>query len=274
MPPVQAGSAPVVLLTDFGYLDHYAGVMKGVIASIASQARIIDLTHGIPPQQVAAGALLLAQSWRFFPPRSVFVAVVDPGVGTMRLPIAIETRAGARFLGPDNGLLWMAASAARIKTIVQIGAARYRLPEVSSTFHGRDIFAPAAAWLARGIKLSALGPRLAKMITLETGLGVQETPRMLRGKVVYADGFGNLVTDISNLQVSRFAEHSGADRLMLEVGDHPRFGLYAAYGEVAVGAPLGLIGSFGMLEIAVRDGNAAAHFGVGPGTPVTARIGR
>jgi S-adenosylmethionine hydrolase len=248
--------------------------MRGVIASITPQASIIDLTHGIPPQQVAAGALLLAQSWRFFPPRSVFVAVVDPGVGTRRLPIAIETRSGARFVGPDNGLLWMAASAARIKAIVQLSSERYRLHEVSSTFHGRDIFAPAAAWLARGIKIAALGPRLAQMITLETGLGAQQTPSALHGKVLYADGFGNLVTDLSHLQVSRFAERSGADRLILKIGGHPRFRLYAAYGEVGAGAPLGLIGSFGMLEIAVRDGNAAVHFDAGPGTPVTVRIGK
>ena len=274
MPSVRTGPAPVVLLTDFGYRDHYAGVMKGVIASIAPRARIIDLTHGIPPQQVAAGALVLAQSWRFFPPRSIFVAVVDPGVGTNRLPIAVETSAGARFVGPDNGLLWTAAAAAQIRTIVQLRSARYRLPELSSTFHGRDIFAPAAAWLARGIKLGALGPRLAAMVTLEARTAVRETARSLAGSVIYVDGFGNLVTNLSRAQVYGFAGQRAEGRLAVKVGRHPRFGLYATYGEVPAGKPLALFGSFEMLEIGVRDGTAALHFGAGAGTSVTVRMGK
>ncbi len=113
-----ANSAPIAALTDFGYRDHYAGVMKGVIATIAPTARVIDITHGIPPQSVTAGAIALAQSWRFFPKRTVFIAVVDPGVGTSRLPIAIDTRAGARFVGPDNGVLCLAANDAGIRRIV------------------------------------------------------------------------------------------------------------------------------------------------------------
>src|SRR5271154_7379084 len=104
-----ASDPPIVLLTDFGYQDHYAGVMRGVIATLAPAARVIDLTHGIPPQSIIAGAIALAQSWRYFPPRTIFVGVVDPGVGTERLPIAIEAASGARFIGPDNGLLTIAA---------------------------------------------------------------------------------------------------------------------------------------------------------------------
>src|SRR5216684_213694 len=130
MPSVSPGFAPIVLLSDFGYRDHYAGVMKGVIATIAPHAAIVDLTHGIPAQSIAAGAIALAQSWRFFPRRSIFLAVVDPGVGTNRRAIAIETHTGARLVGPDNGLLWMAAAAAGIKAIVELRAPRYRLPEV------------------------------------------------------------------------------------------------------------------------------------------------
>ncbi len=165
--PTATRAAPVVaILSDFGYRDHYAGVMKGVIARIAPHAQIIDLTHGIPPQAITAGALVLAQSWRYFPARTIFLAVVDPGVGTARLPIAIETRAGARFVGPDNGLLSLAADDAGLRRIVELKAPRFRLHNVSSTFHGRDIFAPAAAWLARGASIRALGPALDKLAPL------------------------------------------------------------------------------------------------------------
>src|SRR5258707_276121 len=119
---------PIAILTDFGHRDHYVGVMKGVIAAIAPATPVIDLAHGVPPQSIAAGALILAQSWRYFPPRTVFLAVVDPGVGTKRLPIAIATRAGARFIGPDNGLLAIAAAEAEVTQIVELRTPRYQLP--------------------------------------------------------------------------------------------------------------------------------------------------
>src|ERR1700719_939708 len=136
----EKSAPPIVLLSDFGYRDHYVGVMKGVIASIAPRATVIDITHGVPAQSVVAGALCLRESWAYFPTRTVFLAGVDPGVGTARAPIAIETRAGARFIGPDNGLLCLAANQAGIKRIVKLTSARYRLTNVSATFHGRDIF--------------------------------------------------------------------------------------------------------------------------------------
>jgi S-adenosyl-L-methionine hydrolase (adenosine-forming) len=264
-----SGTGPIVLLTDFGYRDHYAGVMRGVIATITPRTPIIDLTHGIPPQQVMAGALILAQSWRFFPAHTIFVAVVDPGVGTDRLPIALKTRAGPYFVGPDNGLLSVAAAAAQIKTIVQLKAARYRLPDPSSTFHGRDIFAPAAAWLARGVKLDRLGPRIPSMATLDPQAGVRETDDLLIGNVIYVDGFGNLVTNLTRERVERFAGQRRADKLAVKVGRHPLLKLYGTYGEVPVGAPLALFGSFAMLEVGLRDGNAANYFGADAGTAVT-----
>ena len=153
----RANSASIAMLTDFGYRDHYVGAMKGVIATIAPAANIIDITHGIPPQSVMAGALALAQSWRFFPKGTIFLAVVDPGVGTSRLPIAIDTTSGARFVGPDNGLMYLAAKEAGIRRTVELRAARYRLKNVSATFHGRDIFAPAAAWLWSGTPIRRSG---------------------------------------------------------------------------------------------------------------------
>src|SRR5580658_2581819 len=209
MPPstsrsrTRRAASTIAILTDFGYRDHYVGAMRGVIATIAPDARVIDLTHGIPPQQVIAGAIALRESWRYFPRRTIFLAVVDPGVGTARAPIAIETRAGARFVGPDNGLLSLAANEAGPWRAVKLAAPRYRLTKVSTTFHGRDIFAPAAAWLARGDQVAKLGPRLAKIHELQLPQPLQDG-RVLRGEVIYCDGFGNLVTNIDRAGLARF----------------------------------------------------------------------
>src|SRR5258708_10450431 len=158
MPTLLQRPFPLAILTDFGYRDHYAGVMKGVIATIAPGANLIDITHGIEPQCTVAGAIALRESWRYFPRRTVFLAVIDPGVGTARAPIAIETRAGARFVGPDNGVLWLAASEAGIKRIVKLTSTRPRPSNVSTTFHRRDIFAPAAAHLPRRPPPTSPGP--------------------------------------------------------------------------------------------------------------------
>src|SRR5260370_5126050 len=168
--------------------------MKGVIASIAPKATVIDITHGVIAQCTVAGAIALRESWRYFPPRTVFLAVVDPGVGTARAPIAIETRTGARFVGPDNGLLWMAANQAGIQRIVKLTSARHRLTSVSATFHGRDIFAPAAAYLWRGTPISALGPALrpASIVPLELPRPIA-LKREVRGAVVLWAGFALLV---------------------------------------------------------------------------------
>jgi S-adenosylmethionine hydrolase len=281
MSRADRSSTAIAILSDFGYRDHYVGVMKGVIESIAPGARSLDLTHGIPPQQVNAGALVLAQSWRYFPQRTVFLAVVDPGVGTDRLPIAIATHAGAFFVGPDNGLLWTAAAAAQIKQIVELKTARYRLPNPSSTFHGRDIFAPAAAWISRGVRLSSLGPPREQIVKLEVTTEARETSRAIEGKVIYIDRFGNLVTNISRGQIDRlaardprFAERLTQGRLEIRLGRRPAFRIGRAYGEVAPGRPLGLFGSFEMVEIAVRDGDAAAYFGAGAGSRVTITAGK
>ena len=161
----SSAAPPIAILTDFGYRDHYVGAMKGAIASIAPGAPLIDITHGVPAQSITAGALALAQSWRLFPPRTIFLVVVDPGVGTSRLAVAVQTRAGARFVGPDNGVLSLALEEAGALRAVELRAPRYRLARVSATFHGRDIFAPAAAHLWRGVKLEALGPRVRDGLT-------------------------------------------------------------------------------------------------------------
>jgi S-adenosylmethionine hydrolase len=264
----RSKTVPIAILTDFGYRDHYVGVMKGVISTIAPKAPLLDITHGIPPQSVTAGAIALAQSWRFFPQRTVFVAVVDPGVGTSRLPIAIETTAGARFVGPDNGLLHLAANEAGIRRIVELRAPKYRLTNVSSTFHGRDIFAPAAAWLWSGTPTTSLGPTMARMEQLSIGTPVKRG-RTLEGTVIYIDGFGNLVTNIDRASLRAFAASFRVTRLSVTISNGASMEIVQAYGDAPTGAPLAILGSFELLEIAVRDGNAASVFGLAEGAPVT-----
>ena len=272
--PRQKNSPPIALLTDFGYRDHYVGVMKGVIASIAPAATVIDLTHGIAAQAVAAGAMVLAQSWRYFPRRTIFVAVVDPGVGTIRRPIAVETVAGARFVGPDNGLMWNAAAQAGVRRVVELKSPRYRLPEVSATFHGRDLFAPAAAYLSRGVRLAALGPELAAMTQGPVMPVVTEAGNELRGGIVYIDGFGNLVTNIDRKCLEHFAGRFRGFNLSVRIGRGASIEILKAYGEARPGSTLALFGSFEMLEVAVRDGSAADKFAGATGMPVMVRAVR
>ncbi|MGC2441850.1 SAM hydrolase/SAM-dependent halogenase family protein [Candidatus Binatus sp.] len=270
MPTPARNSFPLAIITDFGYRDHYAGTMKGVIASIAPAASLIDITHGVPAQSVVAGAIALRESWRYFPPRTVFLAVVDPGVGTARAPIAIETRAGARFVGPDNGLLWLAANQAGIKRIVKLTSPRHRLISVSATFHGRDIFAPAAAYLWRGTPISALGPALRSTSIVQLDLPRPvESARSVRGEVIYVDGFGNLVSNIDRRTAEQFATRFRHKSLSVRIRGGAAMRILNAYGDAPKGVPLAIFGSFGLLEVAIRDGNAAMHFAAGPGSSVS-----
>jgi S-adenosylmethionine hydrolase len=264
-------AAPIAILTDFGCRDHYVGAMKGVIASIAPGAPLIDIAHGVPAQSIVAGALVLAQSWRLFPPRTVFLVVVDPGVGTARLPVAVQTRAGARFVGPDNGVLSLALDEAGPARGVELRTPRYRLAPMSATFHGRDIFAPAAAHLWCGVKLEALGPPVRDGLTHlelpEPREGVDE----LRGEVLYADGFGNLVSNIGRDALARFQARFPAMRLSVRIDMGAPMEILETYGDARKGVPLATFGSFELLEIAVRDGSAVQRFAAGPGAMVTVR---
>ncbi len=263
-------AAPIALLTDFGYRDHYAGVMRGVIASIAPGAPIIDITHGVAPQSVAAGALVLRESWRFFPSKTVFVVVVDPGVGTPRRAIAIETAAGARLVGPDNGVLWLAAEQAGVKRAVELSVERYFLPRQSSTFHGRDLFAPVGAHLWNGVDLLKLGPLIAdiKACTLPEPV---ENARELVGQVVYVDTYGNLISNLSRSQIAAFQARFPSSSLLVRIKGNVPLLVCRTYGDVPKNAPLALFGSFDLLEIAVREGNAAELLAAGPGAEIRVR---
>ncbi|MCS7283281.1 MAG: SAM-dependent chlorinase/fluorinase [Anaerolineae bacterium] len=270
----------ITLLTDFGLEDEYVGVMKGVILSIAPQARLVDLTHLIPPQDICRGALVLVSAAPYFPPDTVHLAVVDPGVGTARRPVAIRTPIGT-FVGPDNGLFSWALTEVEEWQAVELRETAYRLPQVSMTFHGRDIFAPAAAHLATGVPLEALGPSVFDLVSLPLPyLEIRENT--VEGEILYADRFGNLVTSIGRLRwtgdlltlIPAFRPHAGpaamfpAGLVRVTVGKTEVRPIRRTYGEAARGELVALVGSSGFLEIAVREGNAAERLGLLPGTPV------
>ena len=271
---------PIVLLTDFGLSDAYVGMMGGVIAGINSDANVIDLTHGIGPQNIAHGAAVLADSCRYFPPGSIFVAVVDPGVGTDRAAILLETP-DARFVAPDNGLLTLVCRQyERAFGVTDIpGHAPvpddcrawrltnpdYRRHPVSSTFHGRDVFAPVAAHLSLGATPNAMGEPVSAITALHLPV-----PRpdgyTLRGQVIYADAFGNLITDITDDILDSIGISSGNPDVTVAIAGHTITGLSRTFHDLPGSGLRALIGSHNRLEIAVVDGSAAATLGLGSGT--------
>jgi S-adenosylmethionine hydrolase len=248
----------ISLLSDFGQKDPYVAEMKAVILSINPHARIIDITHEIEKFSIRMGAYVLASAAPFFPPNTVHVAVVDPGVGTKRRPIIAETNCGM-YVGPDNGLLMLAAQKEKINNVFSIDNSLYMLSEVSKTFHGRDIFAPAAAHLATGIKPSEFGLVIHDYVFPEFA-----KPHMnrgeLAGEVLHIDSFGNIISNISAEDLERVGFHEG-DSLIVAVGSKTFNILFCSvYGEVPVGAPLALIGSRDFFEVAVNQENASAIF--------------
>lgn len=243
--------APIVtLLTDFGTRDAYVAAMKGVLLRIAPEATLVDISHEVPPQGVAEAAYLLGEASRWFPPGTVHLVVVDPGVGGARRGLAVRS-GGQSFVAPDNGVLTRVLCRDKAERIVELVEPRYRLPVVSPTFHGRDVFAPAAAHLARGVPLEGFGPLVDDPVLLDWA-----KPRLLAGEVivghvVHVDRFGNLVTDIPPDLIG------DPERAVVSVGELRVRGVRATYSQVARGEALALVGSHGHLEVAVREGSAA-----------------
>ena len=242
----------VVLLTDFGP-SEYVGVMKGVLASHAPEIRTIDLCHDVTPQGVREGAWLLQQTFRWFPKGAVFLSVVDPGVGTERAAVAVET-ASYHFVGPDNGLLFPAAASDRVVKSVRLSVPRH----ASRTFHGRDLFAPAAAALATGRPIEALGEPVDGLVALDFHREGRE------GEIVRIDRFGNCIT---NLPPER---EKGEYAVEIEVGEAPsRLRFYPRYQDAPLGELFLIENSYGTLEIALRNGSAAQAVGTRLGSRIT-----
>lgn len=254
----------ITLTTDFGVRDPFVGVMKGVILGICPDARLVDLTHEIEPQDIQGAQLALESAVGYFPPGTIHLAVVDPGVGSARRPLALE--AGRQcFVGPDNGLFTFALADPGW-TAVTLEASQYRLPEVSRTFHGRDVFAPAAAHLARGVALAELGRPARDLLRHPLPVARREGPDLV-GEVLAADRFGNLITSITAAQLG------GAPPVGVEVAGQALGAPRAAYVEGERDRAAAIVGSQGRLEIFVRDGNARALLGAEPGTPVRVALG-
>jgi S-adenosylmethionine hydrolase len=268
---------PIVLTTDFGLSDPYAGIMKGVILSINPDAILIDITHQIQPQNIRQGSFVLAASHRFFPEGSIHVAVVDPGVGTDRRAVLLVTPT-ASFLAPDNGLLsgvvgdyldTTPINAERVNlpsilTAYHLTNSEYWLHPVSNTFHGRDIFAPVAAHLSLGVPPGDLGQLVQDLVWLPTPKPTQQGDHLL-GEVIYADHYGNLVT---NIPVSELAD---AAKIIVEIEGRKIQGLSQTFQSPEINNEEGLLalgGSLGFLEIAVRNGSAALVLNAGPGEKV------
>ncbi|MEO7271414.1 MAG: SAM-dependent chlorinase/fluorinase [Vicinamibacterales bacterium] len=253
----------IALLSDFGLRDHYLGTMKGAILGIAPDSVLVDLTHDIPAHDILQGSLQLAAACGYFPAGTVFLAVVDPGVGSGRRAIAVEA-GGYRFVAPDNGLLTAALAPRPPQRIVEVTQPRYALPTVSRTFEGRDRFGPAAAWLARGTAITELGPTVADYGRLDIPVPCA-TDDALCGTVLYVDRFGNAVTSIDRQTFDAFA---GGTQLTIAAGGHPIDGTVDTYAEIPPDAVAALFGSTDRLEVAMRAASAAARLGLETGAPV------
>jgi S-adenosyl-L-methionine hydrolase (adenosine-forming) len=251
----------VTLTTDFGLRDPFAGVMKGVIVGICPEATVVDLSHAVRRHDVLEAQLVLEAAHRFFPSATVHLAVVDPGVGSRRRALAVES-GGQYYVGPDNGIFTFALEGDW--RAVSIESADHRLAEVSSTFHGRDVFAPVAAHLASGLALEALGPAVADPIRMEIPRATREGGQVC-GVVIGTDHFGNATTSVSTADLAWL----GPGPVGVLVGE-VLLSLVPAYSEVGEGAPGAILGSQGRLEIFVREGSAQAVLGLARGTPVRA----
>jgi S-adenosylmethionine hydrolase len=252
----------IALLTDFGTRDHYAGTMKGVVLGICPDATLVDISHDLPPHDVVAGALELAAAYKYFPAGTIFLVVVDPGVGSTRRGIAADT-GDHKFVAPDNGVLTAVFDEHAPKRIVELSERRYARPTVSRTFEGRDRFAPAAGWLAKGIELVALGRPAGDIQRLDLPRPNVEADR-IAGEVVRVDRFGNLITNIDR---RTFDKLSGGS-LQIAIGGHVVSKVVSTYADAPTGELCALFGSTDHLEIAANGSSAATELDLQRGAPV------
>jgi S-adenosylmethionine hydrolase len=262
----------ITLTTDFGLSDSYVAQMKGVILTIAPDAVLIDVTHKIPPQDCTAASAVLADTVDAFPIGTIHLVVVDPGVGTDRRAIAVEARgkkdAGElRFVAPDNGVLTRVLEGREISRAVRLSEPRFWRTHVSQTFHGRDVFGPVVAHWSRGVDLAEFGPALdSPFVKLPVPQPIREG-RTVRGEVVRTDAFGNLITNIGAAQLA----DADRERLMVEIGTQRIAGISRAYQDRPSGELVAVIGSSGMLEIAVCCGRAGEVLAAWSGDNVVVR---
>lgn len=257
----------IALLSDLGTRDYFVGAMKGAILSVNPDAKVVDLTHEVPKRDVQTAAFLLAHAAETFPRGSIFIAVVDPGVGTKRKCILLQTRNGLSFVGPDNGVFTLVAERFGISKIYEIINRSLMRPKISPTFHGRDVMAPVAAHLAAGLEPAEVGPELKTLKRLKI-----PRPRLAKGKlygcVLNVDDFGNVITNIDEALVSRFAKLG--ERLKIDVGGKKLTTRFVrTFGDVGAGESLCCVGSVGLLELARNRGNLASELRVKVGENIS-----
>jgi S-adenosylmethionine hydrolase len=257
----------IALLSDFGTRDHYAGVMKGVLLGILADVTIIDVSHDLPAHDIPFASLELAATYKYFPAGTIFLVVIDPGVGTQRRGIAAEA-GDWRFVAPDNGVLSGVFQETPPKKVVELTERRYARPTVSRTFEGRDRFAPAAAWLGKGVQLAALGRTITDYHMLEPARP-QLDGGVLRGVVVRVDRFGNVVTNLDRRSCEKLA--NGTAALLLTVAGHSIARIVSTYSDIAAGELAALFGSTDHLEVAAHAASAAEQLGVSTGALVELR---
>jgi S-adenosylmethionine hydrolase len=253
-------SSPIItLLTDFGLSDHFVAAMKGVMLGINPDLRFVDISHLIPPQDIFSGAFTLNQACFCFPPETVHLAVVDPGVGTARKAMAVSA-GGHFFVAPDNGLLTYVLESHADYAAYEVTAEHYFLKPLSATFHGRDVFAPVAAWLSRGIPLRQLGPALRDPVRLKIPPIGRIEDKQIQGCILAVDRFGNLITNLRPQDIRGF--------LKIQAGRREITAIHETYGEAKAGEVFLVRGSTGYLEIAVKDGSAASVLNLKSGAPI------
>jgi hypothetical protein len=261
----------ITLTTDFGMKDPWVGAVKGVILSINPDATIVDISHEVPSQEILAASFVLSRACPYYPDGTIHVAVVDPGVGTERRPLLIETERHF-FIGPDNGIFSQVLKSEKVRRVIELDNSDYFLTDVSATFHARDIFAPVAAHLSRGVKPQELGTLVEDPLVLDLP-EVVVTPDIIKGEVMYIDKFGNLITNIKETDILVMQERG---KIEIDVRWRTIHGLVESYtegdNEHRVNEAVAIIGSFGFLEIAVFKESAAFTLGVEIGEKIDIRL--
>ena len=258
----------IVFMTDFGVIDDAVAICKGVMKTIAPDADIIDITHQVKPYSIADGARLLARTAQYYPPGTVFVTVIDPGVGTSRKSIVLQTRRGQYFVQPDNGLITQVADRDGVAGIREITNPSWQLHDASSTFHGRDVYSPVGAHLARGDDWTQVGPLLTSFTRLEVARATIDADG-IKGLVVALDGpYGNLVTNVGREQLRQLGFRLG-DQVHVAVGSSElSVPFHRTFGEVTPGSALLYIDSRGLVSLAINQGNFAARYRIVPPVPL------
>lgn len=252
----------ITLTTDFGPSGRYVAELKGVLYSRAPGVTVVDLSHDIPPQEIAAAARLLEYGTSGYPGGTIHLAVVDPGVGTKR-PIVVIAASGQYYVGPDNGLFgWLADSA---DAVVALDLRKFDADSASTTFHGRDLMAPAAALLAKGVGLDQLGPPHTQLVTLPPPHEPTSSDKEVCGEIAEVDHYGNLITNVRPIMLG---DAPLDDRLRITLGEHETFGLWQTYAQQPPQTLLALVGSTGFVELAIVNGSAAEMLRVGAGDTV------